>query len=245
MSDLLVLNAVNMLADRMAFITVGIKAGQFIKLLRTQGATANQVQTWLIANPDQYRDIFDNYYVTQAILSDGVAAKLVYDSPKGAELAMNSYSWIAEFVKQGRNVDVILTSTAGMRALWASEFALNYIYNSRTSSAAWQRFYDLSSTYLGRWQSGFSQYPVWGAGLSNGQHSPYPNTVGNAIVLSFVVASASQVFSFNSRVAGGPEITNATSASEFLTFAAHANPSGTRVSGTSHTIVELKAFLIP
>jgi len=112
-SEFLGLNAIRQLADSMAFITVGLKASKFLKLLRQPSSTTAQVQTWLLENPDQYRDIFDNYYIAQAIIADSVAAKLVYDSPKGAELAISSYSWMNEFIKQERCVDVLMTSATG------------------------------------------------------------------------------------------------------------------------------------
>lgn len=229
MSDLLVLNAVNMLADRMAMITVGFKAAEFIRLLRKADSTAAQVQAWLLANPDQYRDIFDNYYATQAILADSIAAKLIYDSKKGAELAINSYAWMSEFVRSPRNVDLIMTSAIGMHALWSSGFALNFIHDSKDIYPAWKRFYEIATLYSASWGSG-----QWGGvSAANGTYYPFPNATGKLIVISFRGAGTGNLYRLNSRIAGGPEIETTLANQELSTFASHNTVMGTRYSGNT------------
>lgn len=146
MSDYMALNAVQGLSDQLVAVRVSFKVAEFLKLVQTQGTTSANIQAWLTANPDEVQNIFYNATVVKMLLSNTAWSALIYGSVVGAREAMLSPTWMADFITDPKNADVLMVSPRAIYEMSYSSVALDAIYlnKSNASIALYNRLVALS-----------------------------------------------------------------------------------------------------
>lgn len=242
--DYSILNEVKRLSASLEGVKVTPKQAELIRLIKSDGYTPAQLDSWAATNPVEAQNCFYNPSVVSMLVGDPVLQKRVYDSLSGATLSLNSSVWWSEFVRYLSNVNILVSSVYGLRALWEKGDLLTQVFENRATSGVWSRFLELSTAYDYSWSASFSGRPAWApAAAVNGTYYPHPAATGRTIIVSFEPSSTNQTYAFNTRLRGGPEIIGATSNSAVNTFAAHLNAAGARTTGTGSTALSVLRLL--
>lgn len=146
MSDYMALNAVQGLSDQLVAVRVSFKVAEFLKLVQAEGTTSANIQAWLTANPGEVQNIFYNATVVKMLLSNTAWSALIYGSVVGAREAMLSPTWMADFITDPKNTDVLMVSPRAIYEMSYSSVALDAIYlnKSNASMALYNRLVALS-----------------------------------------------------------------------------------------------------